>query len=89
MIVWTQVPSIWKVGAAKVQGHPWHSEFEASLEYMRPCLKSQPTNQNMFPLLRSFRAYTDHVCSDFVAQLSIVLVEFFFPPAGERIEDRV
>lgn len=46
----------WMMGGANVQGHPWHSEFEASLEYMRPRLKSQPTNQNMFPLLRSFRA---------------------------------
>ena len=36
-------PSTWEMeaGGSGVQGHPWlHSEFEASLGYMRPCLKT-------------------------------------------------
>jgi hypothetical protein len=40
----TLQPQEIKAGESAVQGHPqMHSEFEVSLEYIRPCLKRKET----------------------------------------------
>ena len=43
-------PSTWKgkTGGSEVQGHPGlHSEFEASLSYLRPALKTNSLSKGM------------------------------------------
>lgn len=38
--------SIWET---EVQGHPWlYSEFQASLDYVRSCLKQKPNNKSRY-----------------------------------------
>jgi hypothetical protein len=51
----TQALVRWRQGASEFQGHaPLHSEFKASLRYMRACLKKKSKDSQLWEYLSVF-----------------------------------